>query len=72
MKLSYRGIQYNVAPVSTSVVDSGLTAKYRGCLYTVPQATNVPVMPVQMLRYRGITIGTPDSGWQPTFRLASV
>jgi len=71
MKLTYRGISYNTAPTSITTVDSGVTAQYRGVLYTLLRATDAPVMPVQTLMYRGATVGASDFSWHPEFRPAT-
>lgn len=59
MQLTYRGIQYNAAPVSTSTVDSGVTATYRGTVYSILRSNAVATLPTKTLKYRGIVIGTP-------------
>lgn len=74
MQLTYRGIQYNAAPAATTTTTtttSGLTATYRGLSYSIPQSNTVATMPTKPLKYRGITIGTPEPDWHPAFRPAS-
>lgn len=70
MQLTYRGIQYNVAPASTSTVNSGLTATYRGLSYAIPQSNAVATLPKKTLKYRGIVIGTPEVTYHPATRPA--
>lgn len=70
MQLTYRGIQYNVAPASTRTTDSGITATYRGLSYSVPQSSAVATLPKKALKYRGIVIGTPEVNYQPVSRSA--
>lgn len=68
MQLTYRGINYNAAPVSISTVESGVTATYRGLSYSVPQSHAVATLPKTALKYRGIVIGAVEVNDYPTFR----
>ncbi|GAB4383786.1 MAG: hypothetical protein Kow00121_46220 [Elainellaceae cyanobacterium] len=65
MKLTYRGIQYNVAPASISTVNSGLTATYRGSRYHLLTSNAVSIMPAKTMKYRGVTIGLPETSYFP-------
>lgn len=61
MQLTYRGIQYNVTPTSIRTVSTPLTATYRGASYSILKSDAVAPVPSQNLKYRGITIGAPET-----------
>ena len=57
MKLTYRGISYNSSNTAIEIVDTGITAKYRGQTYSIRTAT-VPDSTSKTLKYRGVTYTT--------------
>jgi hypothetical protein len=55
MKLSYRGSSYEVNPQSVEMIESDISARYRGLNYQVRRPVNSLTMePMTQYRFRGI------------------
>ncbi|WAL58309.1 DUF4278 domain-containing protein [Thermocoleostomius sinensis] len=63
MRLSYRGAHYQHQPTPVDLIDSGVSAQYRGQHYTVAYPRHIPVpQPTANLKYRGATYQTTKAG----------
>ncbi|MEO1401559.1 MAG: DUF4278 domain-containing protein [Cyanobacteria bacterium J06635_1] len=57
MNLSYRGIKYTAADQSVDVTESEALGRYRGAIYRIKQATNIPTQSRgKGLVYRGVIV----------------
>ncbi len=67
MQLSYRGTSYNQNVTPVDMVDSGMTASYRGRTYSLTYPRHIPVaQPAHNLVYRGVAYQTNAmSGAEP-------
>jgi hypothetical protein len=63
MRLSYRGNSYNLESVPVSMVESGITGRYRGQTFRFSHPRRVPVpQPILNLKYRGVAYQTTTTG----------
>jgi hypothetical protein len=56
MQLSYRGQSYTCANTIVKMIDTGLTLKFRGAVYSysVQKAKSLNLCPLSNLTYRGV------------------
>ena len=54
MLLTYRGQQYTATNTTVEMIDTGLTATFRGAAYSVQRAASLN-FPAANLMYRGVT-----------------
>ncbi|MBD3883367.1 DUF4278 domain-containing protein [Phormidium tenue FACHB-886] len=67
MDMKYRGVEYNLDPVSIERIESGQQGKYRGQSYKMTKLATVPVpQPVLGMTYRGVTYRTTPTGGTET------
>jgi hypothetical protein len=63
MQLSYRGAHYRYQPTPVDLVDSGVSARYRGQQYHLSYPRHIPIpQTVASLKYRGVAYQTTDTG----------
>ena len=55
MQLRYRGIAYESNPVPIEMVETKLTASFRGLSYPVRRCINLYIPQKAKLRYRGVS-----------------
>ncbi|MGB7085475.1 MAG: DUF4278 domain-containing protein [Phormidesmis sp.] len=57
MQLSYRGVKYNTSNTTVEVIETPEIGQYRGAVYHIHRAVNVPVRESQdVLKYRGAVV----------------
>lgn len=57
MQLSYRGVKYNTPKSAVEVIESKEVGQYRGAIYHVRRAVNVPARKSSdVLKYRGAIV----------------
>jgi hypothetical protein len=54
MQLTYRGQTYTRANATLKMIDTGLTANFRGAAYSVQRADFFKIRPMSNLTYRGV------------------
>jgi hypothetical protein len=63
MRLSYRGTHYHFQPTPVDLVETGVSAKYRGQQYNLSYPRHIPVpQTAATLKYRGVAYQTTETG----------